>query len=90
MNNIGCGEGDALSLMDIREQYANEYAALTPAEKEAIIVDYESKEIQSAPSTQVTARSRVQDFANTYQQIPNLVTPTSGPISNVEQMLMLV
>ena len=71
--NIGCGEGDTVSLMDVREQYADEYATLTPAEKEAIVVQYESKKVQSAPSTRVTARSRVQDFAHTYQQISDLV-----------------
>jgi hypothetical protein len=73
-------EGDALSLMDIREQYASKYAMLTPAEKQAIVVEYESKKICPAPSTRVTARSRVQDFAHTYQQISDLVSlhPCSG------------
>jgi hypothetical protein len=72
--SIGRSEGDTLSLMDIRDQYANEYVALTPTEKEGIVAEYESKRVCSAPPTRVTARSRVQDFAHTYQQISDLVS----------------
>jgi hypothetical protein len=61
--------------MDVREQYANEYAALTPTEKKLLITEYEAKKVTSAPSTRVTAHSRVQDFAQTYRQISELVTP---------------
>jgi len=60
--------------MDIREQYAGEYAALTPNEKQALMAEYESKKVISAPSTRVTARSRVQDFAHMYQQISDLAS----------------
>ena len=61
--------------MDIREQHADEYAALTPAEKEAIVAKHNLKKAHFTPSTQVTACSRVQDFAHTYQQISDLVSP---------------
>ena len=67
--------GDTLSLIDVREQYAAEYAALTPAEKKALVSEYELKKTCPAvPPTRVTARSRVQDFAHTYQQISDLVS----------------
>ena len=71
---IGRKAGDTLSLMDVREQYASEYAALTPAEKQALVVEYESNRVTSTPSTRVTAHSRVQDFAHTYQQISDMVS----------------
>ena len=71
---VGRKEGDAVSLMDVREQYASEYTALTPAEKLALVAEYESKKATSTPSTRVTARSRVQDFAHTYQQISDMVS----------------
>ena len=43
MQIIGRKAGDALSLMDIREQYGSEYSALMPAEKQALVTKYESK-----------------------------------------------
>ena len=77
--NTGREEGNLLSLMDIREKYGNEYAALTPAEKEKLVAEFESKKVDpAAPSTRVTAQSRVLDFANTYDQIANLVRSSTS------------
>ena len=60
--------------MNVREKYGNEYAALTPAEKEELIVEFESKRVNpAAPSTRATAQSRVKDFNSTYNQIADLV-----------------
>ena len=64
--------------MDVRKQHADEYAALTPTEKEAIVAEHDLRKAHSAPSTRVTARSRVQDFAHTYQQISDLASPQFG------------
>ena len=70
----GCEEGNVVSLMEVREKYGDQYAALTPMEKEKLVEEFESKRVDpAAPRTRVTTQSRVQDFANTYDQIIGLV-----------------
>lgn len=59
--------------MEVREKYGNEYAALTPAEKEELVVEFESKRVNPPTLPRVTTQSRVQDFAQTYTQISDLV-----------------
>src|SRR6202041_896338 len=65
---------DKVNLMEIREQYADEYLALTTAEKAAIVKEYNQERRLTTKSYRVSAGSKVQDFQHTYDQLASLVS----------------
>lgn len=60
--------------MEVCEKYAEDYTALMPTDKKALIAEYKSIKVDPAmPTTWVTIHLWVQGFAHTYQQITDLV-----------------
>ena len=74
MRHIDGSAGDKVSLMEIRETYADEYLALTAAEKSEIVKEFDKERQLSAKSYRVSASSKVQDFQHTYDLLASTVS----------------
>jgi hypothetical protein len=72
--------GDALSLLEIRDSYADEYHALTEDEKAEVVAAHEKHKLSKTTGIRVSTKSKIQDAHSTCLALEKMVSVPSIPL----------